>query len=112
MEIKFNSVDYIINKHKKIIDNLDFIIKEKEITSIIGPNGSGKTTIAKLLSLFIAPTNGEIIINDIKITNKINKENLKKLKSQIGLVYQNPEEQFFLNTVKEEIELLLRRLKL
>jgi len=104
MEIKFNSVDYIINKHKKIIDNLDFIIKEKEITSIIGTNGSGKTTIAKLLSLFIAPTNGEIIINDIKITNKINKENLKKLKSQIGLVYQNPEEQFFLNTVKEEIE--------
>ena len=114
MEIKFKNVDYTVNKRakysKKIINNLNITIKENRITSIVGPSGAGKTTLAKLISLFIYPTNGEIKFDDIIITNQINKEALKRLRSNIGLVYQNPEDQFFLNSVKEEIEFAIDNL--
>jgi len=110
MEIKLNNVNYTVNKNKTIIDNLNINIKDNSITSIIGPTGSGKTTLAKLISLFIKPTNGQITFDNIVVTNQKNKENLNKLRPNIGLVYQNPKEQFFLDTVKKEIEFTLDNL--
>lgn len=114
MEIKFKNVDYTVNRHtkysKKIINNLNITINGNQITSIVGPSGAGKTTFARLISLFIYPTNGEIKFDDVIITNQINKETLKRLRPYIGLVYQNPEDQFFLNSVKEEIEFAIDNL--
>lgn len=110
MEIKLNNINYTVNKNKTIIDNLNITIKNNMITSIIGPNGSGKTTLAKLISLLIKPNSGQIEFDNIIMTNQINKENLNKLRPNIGLVYQNPEEQFFLDTVKKEIEFTLDNL--
>ncbi len=114
MEIKLKNIQYIKNNHTKIsktiIDNLNVTIKENQITSFVGPNGSGKSSIAKLIALLDFPTKGEIDYQDLKITNKSNKENLNKLRPQIGIVYQNPNQQFFCNTVKEEIEFAIDNL--
>lgn len=111
MEIKFKNVNYNIKHLKKIIiDNLNITIGDNKITSIIGPSGSGKTTLAKLISLLIFPTKGTIEFDGTQITNKNNKENLQKLRPYISMVYQNPEEQFFLNTVKAEIEFAIENL--
>lgn len=51
-----------------IVKDVSFTICNKKITAITGPNGSGKTTIAKLITGLITPTNGQILLNDQDIT--------------------------------------------
>lgn len=61
----------------KKIDNINIKIDSVSITSIIGPNGCGKTTLLKVASGLIAPYSGQILLNDISI-NIINKKEFAK----------------------------------
>lgn len=96
MEIVLESVDYI-NFSKKILDNVSLNIKSNLITTIVGASGSGKTTLAEIIDLLLPPSSG-ILKYDGEVVNS------NELKSRIGLVFQNPEEQFFASTVEKEIE--------
>lgn len=58
--LSFENVSYIVN-NKSIIYDINFDIKYKDLITIIGSNGSGKTTIAKLVISAITPTKGKII---------------------------------------------------
>ena len=82
-------------KDRKIINNISFDINEGERVLILGENGKGKTTLVRLLSKMIKPTEG-----DIKqyITNK-----KRNWFNEIGIVYQNPNYQLFMPTVEKEI---------
>ncbi len=90
---------------KLILDKLNIIIKEGEWLTIAGPNNSGKTTLVKLLSGLLK-LNGEIIINDLAL----NKENIKKIRSLMGIVFENVDNQFINETVRDEISLTLDNL--
>ena len=61
------------------VDNISFEIKEGEIIGLLGPNGAGKSTTMNMITGYIEPTEGEIIINNFDISKKS-----KKAKSQIG----------------------------
>ena len=69
---------------KKILKNLNFIIKNKSVTGIIGESGSGKSTLVNLLLGFLAPDQGIIKIDESKINNFI-----FTWQSNIGYVSQN-----------------------
>lgn len=84
MEIEFKDVCY-----KDILKNINFSIDLKKINTIIGTNGSGKSTILQLLCQFKAPTNGKVIMYETY---------------NVGFVNQNVEEQFFCETVEKELE--------
>ena len=109
MEIVFDDV-YYKNKITKenILKGITFKIN-KGINVLVGPSGSGKTTILKLLETMIFADSGIVKINDY-ISEKTNKS-IDKIRPQIGIVYQNPESQFFMNTVKEEIAFALKNYK-
>jgi len=77
--------------------NLD--IREGELLAIAGPNGSGKSTLIKHFNGLIDVQRGSIDINGERITKK----NKKLLRKQIGLVFQNPEEQIFYPVVYDDI---------
>lgn len=62
-----------------VVENINFNIKEGEIVGLLGPNGAGKSTTMNMLTGFIEPTEGEIIINGYDITKKS-----QKAKKQIG----------------------------
>ncbi|MBR2588036.1 MAG: energy-coupling factor ABC transporter ATP-binding protein [Bacilli bacterium] len=105
MEIIFNKVCYKNKITKKfILKDISFKINDG-INAFIGPSGSGKTTILKLLETMIFPDLGTIKINGFISENK--NKSLDKLREEIGIVYQNPQSQFFKNTVKEEITFAL-----
>lgn len=94
---------YDIHKNDKSINNISLEIKDNDICGIIGKSGSGKTTLLELIDGLLKPTSGEIIINDKDVV-----KNSKKIKKEIGFVFQFPEEQFFETNVKREIEFALK----
>ena len=63
----------------KAVDNISFEIKDGEVVGFLGPNGAGKTTTMNMITGFIEPTDGQIIINGFDIVRKS-----KKAKKQIG----------------------------
>ena len=115
MEVKFNDVYYVYNEKtpisKMVLGNINATFKEGTINGIVGKSGSGKTTLIELINALIIPTKGKIEVgsNVISKTRKI--KNVNNLRYKIGLVFQIPEEQFFCNTVKEEIEFGMKYFK-
>ncbi|MBD3363503.1 ATP-binding cassette domain-containing protein [Candidatus Dojkabacteria bacterium] len=69
----------------KAVKNVSFEVREGEIFSLIGPNGSGKTTIIKMLTGLIKPTEGNICVNDIDLS-----KDPVKAKAQIGYIPDDP----------------------
>jgi len=107
MEIKCNSVYYSYNENTSLeniaLDDINLEIKHGKINGIIGHSGSGKTTFLELLNALLLPTMGNIQIGNYNIEKNIKIKDINKLRFEIGFVFQNPKEQFFLSTVKKEI---------
>nr|WP_275092201.1 ATP-binding cassette domain-containing protein [Metamycoplasma hominis] len=78
---------------------MDLKIEEGQYIAILGHNGSGKSTFSKLLSAIYKPTSGKIIIDGLEI----NSENLLEIRKKIGIVFQNPDNQFIGSTVEDDI---------
>lgn len=95
---------------KTIIGNASLDIKAGERVVILGQNGTGKTTITRIIARLLRPKKGKVSFYDCGGENYGNHKNLKptKLKTKkwfkkIGYVYQNPNYQLFMPTVKEEL---------
>lgn len=98
LDLKNISFSYF---NKKIIDDISLEIYEDEIISIIGCNGSGKTTLGKIISLLLEIDSGEIFFYGKKIDfDSIDIYNVRK---NIGFIFQNPNNQFFGLTVRDDI---------
>ena len=81
------------------IKGISFDIKQGEYVAILGHNGSGKSTIAKLLDGLLEKKSGSIQINGIELTL----DTLYDVRSHIGIVFQNPDNQFIGSTVRDDI---------
>ena len=98
--IEFKNINFSYDQEDELIlKNVCFSINEGEYVCLIGHNGSGKSTIAKLLCGLLNYQDGEILINGIKL----NDENLEALRKDIGIVFQNPDNQFIGSTVEDDI---------
>ncbi len=84
------------------INNISFSLNEGEVVGIIGDNGSGKTTVAKLLCGILKPNSGSIKIKGKEFKDLSWEEKAKC----VSMVFQNPEIQFFEDRVHQEIELV------
>lgn len=83
--------------------DINLTIKEGSYTAFIGHTGSGKSTIMQLLNGLNVPTEGAVIVDDIKIkANSKNKE-IKPVRKKVGLVFQFPESQLFEETVLKDV---------
>jgi energy-coupling factor transport system ATP-binding protein len=103
MEIKLNNINYTYKDNmckKKVLSNINLHIEEKSINAIMGKSGSGKTTLIEILDGLVIPTSGSIRISGIK----------NNVKDKIGMVFSNPNDQFFLDTVEKEISFATKHL--
>ncbi len=84
----------------KAVDNVSFNIERGSFTVILGHNGSGKSTIAKMLNGLFKPTNGDILVDGI---NTKAEETEIEVKRKVGMVFQNPDNQLVASIVEEDV---------
>ena len=97
--IKLKDVTFKYNE-KIVLDNINLEINQGEYISIIGSNGSGKSTLVKLLNSILKPIEGTIYVDDIET---INSELLFQVRKNIGIVFQNPDNQIISSVVEEDV---------
>lgn len=83
----------------RAIDQVSFEIHHGESVGIIGANGAGKSTLLKLLMGVHFPEEGEVAVADVKVTKKT----LAFIRQRMGFVFQNPDDQLFMNSVYEDV---------
>jgi cobalt/nickel transport system ATP-binding protein len=81
---------------------VDLQIAKGERVALLGPNGAGKTTLVMHLNGIHPAQHGEVLIAGEKIDIE-NKVALKRIRSQVGIVFQDPDDQLFMPTVREDI---------
>ena len=97
--IEVKNVTYEYEKDVEALNDVSFSINKGEYVTLIGHNGSGKSTLAKLLCYLLEPTSGEILLNHVKEDEKT----VSDIRKTIGIVFQNPDNQFIGSTVEDDI---------
>ncbi|MDL2310533.1 energy-coupling factor transporter ATPase [Peptostreptococcaceae bacterium OttesenSCG-928-C18] len=103
IEIKNLKYNYEAEEEKDVIEALKGInltIKKGEFIAILGHNGCGKSTMAKLINAQMIPTEGEIIVNGL---NTKDDKNIWEIRKTCGMVFQNPDNQLVATIVEEDV---------
>ncbi|MEK4762380.1 energy-coupling factor ABC transporter ATP-binding protein [Viridibacillus sp. FSL E2-0187] len=88
---------------KNAVEDVSFAVNEGEWIAIVGHNGSGKSTIARLMNGLLFPQEGTIKV----LNQSLTEENLWDIRSQMGMVFQNPDNQFVGATVQDDVAFAL-----
>lgn len=114
--IEVKNLTYTYSKktpyEKVALKDINLTINEGDFLGIIGHTGSGKSTFIQHINGLIKAQDGEIKVFDIKLTQKKPKPDLRKLRQEVGMVFQYPEYQLFADTVEKDIAFGPKNLKL
>lgn len=108
--IKCENVSYSYGEGEETIlalKNLNLTFNEGEFVAVLGHNGSGKSTLAKHLNGILLPSEGDVIVDGI---NTRDEERLFELRSRVGMVFQNPDNQIVATIVEEDVAFALENL--
>ena len=102
--IKIHDVKFEYNKETaaeiRALRGIDAVINKGEFVAVLGHNGCGKSTLAKHLNALLIPTEGEVIIDDMKTDDF---DNLWEIRKRCGMVFQNPDNQMVATVIEEEV---------
>lgn len=96
----FYSYDNGVKKIDTVLDKINLNIKKGEFVAVLGHNGCGKSTLAKHFNGLLIPLGGNVYINGI---NSKDEEKIRDIRRQVGMVFQNPDNQIVANVVEEDV---------
>jgi energy-coupling factor transport system ATP-binding protein len=99
IELRNVTFSYSEEDSRPALNNVSLSIHQGEWIAIIGPNGSGKSTLAKTINGLIEAHSGEVIISGITL----NAQTVWDVRRKIGMVFQNPDNQFVGSTVQDDV---------
>lgn len=97
--IQFKDVDYSYPGGKKALDGVSFRINHGEKVALLGVNGAGKSTLLLHTNGLLLPQRGEVNVGDVPVRKKT----LPIVRQNVGMVFQNPDDQLFMSTVEEDV---------
>jgi cobalt/nickel transport system ATP-binding protein len=97
--IKIAGVNFAYPDGTEALRDINISIQSGEKVAVLGANGSGKSTLFQLFNGLLEPTSGEIYIKDLHLEKK----NYKVIRRIVGMLFQDPDDQIFSPTVKQEI---------
>lgn len=99
--IKLDDISYKYHPNEEVeaLKNVSLSIEKGEWVAIIGHNGSGKSTLAKTINGLLAPTNGMVTVGNQLLTE----ETVWDVRRMVGMVFQNPDNQFVGSTVQDDV---------
>ena len=98
--VKLSHIDFrYYGSEVHSLTDVSLEIKEGEWVAIIGPNGSGKSTLAKIMNGLLVPAAGQVTIKDLTI----DEETVWEARRSVGMVFQNPDNQFVGSTVEDDV---------
>ena len=104
---EYDNSDYASTGEKveiPALSDINLSVKEGEYVAILGHNGSGKSTLAKLLNMILVPTNGKIYVGGKDITSPdFTEDDIFEVRHDIGMVFQNPDNQLVATVVEEDV---------
>ncbi len=111
MSLPFIKVENINYSYKEdggeaipVIKDLSVEIEEGEFVAVLGHNGSGKSTFAKLLNMIYTPQSGKIYIDGKDITDEnMSEDEIFSLRKKVGMVFQNPDNQLVATIVEDDV---------
>lgn len=99
IELKNICFNYQPEDASPALDDVSFSIERGEWIAIIGHNGSGKSTLAKTINGLLLPASGSISVGG----NLLDEENVWDIRRMVGMVFQNPDNQFVGSTVEDDV---------
>lgn len=98
--ISVKDMSFSYRDGEKLFENFSLDINEGEYVAIIGHNGCGKSTLAKLLCGIILPDSGTVLVNGIDTCDD---ENFFEIRKSCGMIFQNPDNQLVATIVEEDV---------
>lgn len=98
-KIEIENLHFSYDQKNEAIKDVNLVIEEGKWIAVVGHNGSGKSTLAKLLVGLLEANSGTIKVDGLLL----NEENIIEIRKRIGIVFQNPDNQFVGVTVKHDI---------
>lgn len=99
--ITFKNVSFCYGEGgKKVLKDLSFSVEEGSFLCVLGRNGSGKSTMARLMNGLLTPTEGEVSVYGKSTADKAN---LFEIRKSVGIVFQNPDNQQVATIVEDDV---------
>ena len=99
--IETKDITYSYPDGTKALDKVNFKAEEGKIIALLGPNGAGKSTLFLHFNGILRPTSGKVLLDGEEI--KYDKKALMHVRQNVGIVFQNPDDQLFAPTVVEDV---------
>ena len=102
--VSFKYSSYDLEENNFAVNNVSFEIQRGEFVAILGHNGSGKSTTAKLINLILTADSGKIYVDGKDITDEnLTDEDVFEVRKKVGMVFQNPDNQIVATVVEEDV---------
>ncbi len=101
--VEFKNVSFEYEENDKgiqVLENFNLTVKSGDFLCILGHNGSGKSTVARLINALRLPNSGEVIVDGLPTAIP---ENEQEIRRRVGLVFQNPDNQLIATVVEDDV---------
>lgn len=97
--LSLSGVSFGYGESQQALEGIDISVAEGECLAVIGPNGAGKSTLLRIMAGLLEPSSGKVIVSGKAMTGK----NAGELRRNIGILFQDPDDQLFMPSVREDV---------
>ncbi|MCL1830434.1 MAG: energy-coupling factor transporter ATPase, partial [Oscillospiraceae bacterium] len=105
--IRFENLSFAYNDGSLVLADIDLTIQKGEFIAVLGYNGSGKSTFAKLMNGILLPISGRVIVDGMDSSDE---QYIYDIRQKVGMVFQNPDNQIVATIVEEDVAFALENL--